>query len=78
VRELETQDHQGDDDPIGEDQVVVGARACGTQTAVAPTLVQLGLLLGSSGLGQLGDQPAQATTWQTGADAVGQGRAGPG
>jgi hypothetical protein len=78
VRELEPQHDQGSDDPVGERQLTVRARAPSAQPvpATAP-LPQPRFLLRCPRAGQLGDQIAQATMWQTDADTMRQGRAGP-
>jgi hypothetical protein len=75
--QLKPQDHQGGDDAVGEDQLMVRSSAGGPQTVVATALAQAGVLLGSSRLGQLGDQLAKALSTDAGADTMGQGRAGP-
>jgi hypothetical protein len=77
MRQLETQDDQGGDDAIDEDQLMVGTRPGRAQAVVAPTLVQARFLLSPSRLGQVGDQFAQTAATDTGADTMRQGRAGP-
>ena len=78
VRELEPQHHQGGDDPVGERQLTVRARALSAPPvpATAP-LPQPRFLLGCPRAGQFADQLAQAARWQAGADTMRQGRAGP-
>ena len=78
MRELEPQHHQGGDDPVGERQLTIRARALSAQPvpATAP-LPQPRFLLAGPRAGQLSDQLAQAATWQAGADTMRQGRAGP-
>ncbi|MGW6261135.1 hypothetical protein [Streptomyces sp. NPDC055085] len=44
MRELEPQDHQSGDHPIGENQVVVRATTLGPQTVVTTTFTQPGIL----------------------------------
>jgi hypothetical protein len=75
--QLEPQDDQGDDDPVGEDQLVIRTGAGGPQALASTALVQVGLLLGPSRLGQLDDEFGQMTARDTGADTMRQGRAGP-
>ena len=77
VRELETQHDQGGDDPVGEHQLVVRAGARDALALMAAAITQPGLLLRHPRPGQLGDQLAQGTRWDTGADTMRQGRAGP-
>jgi len=74
---LEAQDHQGGDDPVGDDQLMVRAGSGGPQALMAATVAQAGFLLGGPRFGQLGDQLAQALAGDAGADAMRQGRAGP-
>jgi len=78
VRELEPQDDQGSDDPVGERQFPVRARALSAQPVpAAPPLPQPRFLPRGPRPGQFGDQLAQTATWQAGADTMRQGRAGP-
>ena len=59
MRELEPEDDQGGDDPVGEHQVVAGARAGGPLPVTAPAIPQPGFLRGLPRRGQLADQFAQ-------------------
>ena len=78
VRELEPQHDQSRNDPIGERQLTVRARALSAQPVpVTAPLPQPRFLLRGPRRGKLGDQLAQAATWQTGTDTMRQGRAGP-
>ena len=75
--QLEAQDHQGCQDPIGEDQLVVGPGAGGTLTQVAAALLEGALVGGGPRVGELGDQLAQVLPGQSGEDRMGEGRTGP-
>jgi len=66
VRELEAQHDQGHDDPVGEHQVMVRARAFGPLPGAAPTLTQLGILLRGPRSGQFGDELGQPVPGDTG------------
>ena len=70
VRELEPQDDQGGDDPVGEHQVVTGARAGGPLPAAAAAITQPGLLRSDPRPGQLGDQLAEPAARDTSADTM--------
>jgi hypothetical protein len=76
VRELKAQADQRDDDPVGEDQVMAGAGAGGTQPATTTAFVQPRFPLGGPWVGQLGDQRAQPPATDAGTDTMRQGRAG--
>ena len=56
VGQLEAQDHQGGQDSVGEDQLVVGPGAGGPLAWMAAALVQGALVGGGPRIGQLGDQ----------------------
>lgn len=75
VRELEPQDDQRGDDPVGEHQLVIRSRTGRTQPAAASTLVQSALLGGHPYLGQLCDQRTESTALKAGENTMGQGRA---
>lgn len=75
MRELEPQDDQRGDDPVGEHQLVIRSRTGRTQPAAASTLVQSALLCGHPRLGQLCDQRTESTALEAGEETVGQGRA---
>jgi hypothetical protein len=57
-RELEPQDDQGGDDPVGEHQVMTGARAGRPPPAATAPIAQPGFLLRRPRPGQLIDQLA--------------------
>lgn len=76
VWELKAQDHQGGDHSIGEHQLVVRSGTGRAQTLVASTFVEPPCFGGHPGAGQLSDQRTESTPGQTGADAMGKGRAG--
>jgi len=75
--QLEAQDHQGDQHPVTEDQLVVGPGAGGTLTRAATALVQSALVSGGPWVNELGDQLAQVLLRQPGEDRMGEGRTGP-
>ena len=77
VGQLEAQDHQGGQDSVGEDQLVVGPGAGGMLAWMAAALVQGALVGGGPRIGQLGDQLAQVLPRQAGEDRMGEGRTGP-
>jgi hypothetical protein len=58
VRELEAQHGQGGNDPVGEDQFVVGAGSSGALPVMASAFTQPGLLTCRPRPGQLRDQLA--------------------
>ena len=74
VRELEPQDDQRGDDPVGKHQLVIRSRTGRTQPAAASTLVQSALLCGRPRLGQLRDQRTESTALEAGEETMGQGR----
>jgi len=59
VRQLEPQVDEGDDDAVGERQVVIWARARGAHPVVATAFAQPGFLGGHPGAGQAGDELAE-------------------
>jgi hypothetical protein len=77
VRELEPQDDQGGDDPVGEYQVVTGTGADGALALMTAPIMQPGFLLRRPRPGQFGDQLAQTATRKASADTIRQGRASP-
>jgi hypothetical protein len=77
VGQLEAQDHQGSQDSVGEDQLVVGPGPGGTLAWMAAALVQGALVGGGPRIGQLGDQLPQVLPRQAGEDRMGEGRTGP-
>jgi hypothetical protein len=77
VGKLEPQVNEGDDDPVGERQVMIRARARGAHTVVAAAFAQPGFLGGHPGAGQFGDELAEPSRLQAGEDTLAQGRAGP-
>jgi hypothetical protein len=66
VGQLEPQAHQGGQDPVTEDQLVMGPGAGGTLTPVAAALLEGTLVGGGPGVGELGDQVAQVLLRQSG------------
>ncbi|HEV8653031.1 MAG TPA: hypothetical protein VG276_27490 [Actinomycetes bacterium] len=54
VRQLEAQVHQGGQDPVAEDQLVVGAGAGGAPARVAAALLECALVGGGPRAGELG------------------------
>jgi hypothetical protein len=77
VGQLEAQDHQGDQHPVCEDQLVVGPGAGGTPTRVAAALVQGALVGGGPRVGELGEQFGEVLPGDPGEDRMGEGRTGP-
>jgi hypothetical protein len=77
VGQLEAQGDQGGQDPVGEDQLVVGAGASGALAWVAAAGEQGGLVGGGPRLGELGEQLAEVLPGQPGEARIGQGRTGP-
>src|SRR6266545_178514 len=77
VGQLEAQNHQGDQDPIAEDQLMAGAGAGGAAAWVAAAGAQRALVGGGPRVGELGDQVAQVLPRQSGEDRMGEGRTGP-
>ena len=77
VRKLEPQVNKGDDDPVGERQVVVRARAGRPVALVSPAAAQPVLPGRCPRPGQLTDQLAQPAAAEPGKDTMRQGRAGP-
>lgn len=77
VGQLEPQDHQGGQHPIGEDQLVVGAGTGGTLAWVAAALLEGALVGGGPRVGELGDQLAQVLPRQPSEDRMLKGRTGP-
>ena len=77
MRELEPQDHQRDDHPVREHQLMAWACAFGAQPVPAAPVPQPRLLLRQPRLGELFDQLAELAARQAGADTMRQGRAGP-
>jgi hypothetical protein len=77
VRELEPQDHQRDDHPVRERQLMVRARAFSPQAIPAAPVPQPRFLLGQPQRRQLLDQLAQLAAADPGADTMREGRAGP-
>jgi hypothetical protein len=76
VGELKTQVNEGDDDAVGERQVVVRAGAGGAQAAVAPALAEPGFLRGAPRAGEAGGELAEPSRLQPGEDTLAHGRAG--
>jgi hypothetical protein len=76
VRELEPQGDEGGDDPVGERQVMVRARAGRAEPLVAPALEQPVFPGSRPRTGQLPDQPGQMLAADPGPDTIRQGRAG--
>ena len=77
VRELEAQVNEGDDDAVGERQVVVRARARCAHALVTSASEQPGFLRGRPGISEPGDEPAEPSRLEAGEDTLAQGRAGP-
>lgn len=77
VRELEPQVNDGDDDPVGERQVVVWPSAGSAQPVMTPARAQPGFPCGRPRIGEAGDEPAEPPWLQPGEDPLAQGRAGP-
>jgi hypothetical protein len=77
VRELEPQRHEGDDDPVGEHELVVRACPGRAQPLMFPPIAQPVFPGGHPGTGQLPDQLAQRAAADPGEDTMRQGRAGP-
>jgi hypothetical protein len=77
VRKLKPQDHQRDDHPVREHQLMVRTCAFDAQPVPAATAPQPRLLLRQPRLGELFDQLAELAARQAGADTMRQGRAGP-
>jgi hypothetical protein len=77
VRQLEAQVRQGGQDPVAEDQLVVGPGASGTLTRVAAALPECALVGGGPRVGELGDELAQVLPGDAGEDRMLKGRSGP-
>lgn len=77
VRELGTQVDQGDQYPVGEDEVVLRSRTGSLSAVAAASLVQCGLTARGPRPGQLVDQTAEMCTGDAGEGRMGQGRTGP-
>jgi hypothetical protein len=75
--QLEAQAHQGGQDPVAEDQLVVGAGAGGTLAWVAAALVQGALVGGGPRVDKLSGQLAKVLPGDPGEDRMGEGRTGP-
>jgi hypothetical protein len=70
VAQLEAEDHQGDQEPVTEDQAVVGAGARGALAWVAAALLEGALVRGGPGVGQLDGQLVQVLPGQPGEDRM--------
>jgi hypothetical protein len=70
VRELEPQVNEGDDDPVGEHELVARARSGRAQPAVFPPLAQPGFLGRHPRAGQFRDQPAERAAAHPGEDTM--------
>ena len=77
VGQLEAQDHQGDQHPVTEDQLVVGAGAGGALTWVAAALLEGALVGGGPRVGELDGQVGKVLPGDPGEDRMGHGRTGP-
>lgn len=76
VRQLQAQVDQGDQDPVGEDQLVFRPSSSGPLALPAPSLAQLGLAPCQPRAGQLLDQNAEMCTIKAAEDRMGQGGTG--
>ena len=77
VRELEPQVNEGDNDAVGERQVMSRPGTRGAHALVTPAFTQPGLLSGRPGAGESGDELAEPSRLKAGEDTLAQGRAGP-
>jgi len=75
--ELEAQAHQGNQHPVAEDQLVVGASTGSAATWMAAALVQGALVSGGPRAGHLGDQLGKMLPGEPGEDRIGKGHTGP-
>jgi hypothetical protein len=77
MRELEAQDDQGGQHPVGERQPVGRAGAGGAAAWASTSLVQGGLVGGGPGVGKFDGQVGEVLPGQPGKDTMGEGRTGP-
>src|SRR6266516_2376865 len=77
VGQLQAQLHQGDQDPVAEDELVVGPGADGTLPRMASPLEQGTLVSGGPRVGEFGGQLAKVLPRQPGEARMGEGRTGP-
>ncbi|MFF3062187.1 hypothetical protein [Streptomyces sp. NPDC057909] len=78
MRELEAQDDQSGDHPIGENQLMIRAAALGPQTLVTSTFTHPGVLPCHLGPGQLSDDLAELVPGDAGADTIRESPTGQG
>lgn len=76
--ELEPQDHQGGDHPVGEDQLMAGSAALGAQPLMTSAFAQPGFFPRHPRTGQLGDERPESTPGDAGADTMRESRTGQG
>ena len=76
MRELEAQVDEGDDDPVGERQVMIWPGAGRAHPLVLPAAEQPVLLGCGPRRDKLPDQPGQPAAAHPGPDTIRQGRAG--
>jgi hypothetical protein len=77
VGQLQSQDDEGGQQPVAEDQPVVGAGAGAAPPRVAAALPQGTLVGGGPRVGQLDGQLGEVLPGQPGAARMGEGRTGP-
>lgn len=74
--QVQPQVDQGGQDPVGEDQPVIGARPGSPPTLSATAFPLCGFLPGQPRIGQLLDQMAETCTIKAAEGRMGQGRTG--
>jgi hypothetical protein len=77
VGQLQAQDHQGGQDPVTQDEALVGAGAGGALAWVAAALLEGAVVRGSPRAGQFGERLGEVLPGQPGEDRMGEGRTGP-
>ena len=77
MRDLQPQDREGDQHPVGEDQVVAAASSPRAAPVSAAPLAERGVPAGLPRAGQLGHEPAQVVTGNPGEGRMTQGRTSP-
>jgi len=74
---LGAQHDEGDHDPVGEAEPLVGAGTGGPLAVVATALAEHALVGGGPRVGELGDQVGEVLPGDAGEDRMGEGRTGP-
>jgi len=74
---LGAQHDEGDHDPVGEAEPLVGAGTGGPLAVVATALAEHALVGGGPRVGELGDQVGEVLPGDAGEARMGEGRTGP-